>query len=728
MIRRNLLIFLVLLCAAPLWVQAATPEQMAHSVTIYRDNYGVPHVYGPTDASCVFGYIYAQAEDNFWQIEDSYLRALGRASEVYGAKTLEDDQMVRALEIPRLAKAEYDRSSPHAKEMLDATADGLNYFLQHNPQVKPRLLNKFEPWYLLAFNRYALYYQFIFRRSGVRPEEIKTVTEPQTASATPTGAAPSKTSSEATISGIEEYKAAASQQGSNMWAIGAAKSASGHAMLFINPHQPFFGTGQWHEGHVHSDEGWDMSGASFFGSSFPTLGHNQTLGWSHTVNAPDIVDVWEETFDKAGDPLAYRYDGAYRHATEWTDIIKVKIDAGLTERKFTFRKTHHGPIVAKRNGKWLSVRMAQFEEGGQVDEWYAMTKSHNLDEFKKAMSAVAIPMFNAVYADREGNIFYVYNGAVPRRAAQFDWSKPVDGSSSQTEWHGYHAFNELPQVTNPKSSFVQNCNSTPFTTTMFENPNASQYPNYMVGEGDTARARISRRILWNRDKFSFDDWARAGFDTYVIESETEIPELVKAWEKNKDAKVADAVAELQNWDHISRVNSVPMTLFMLWHEKQHGTAVVRSAKTQDPVQALEQVLDDLTKTFGTWQVAWGDLNRLERRQSGGEEPFRDDVKSLPVAGAPGDVGIVFNFYARPEKDQKRRYGVAGHSFISVVDFGPEIQARSILVFGENADPLSPHYFDQAELYAKQEFKPAYFSLDEIKSHAEKTYHPGEGSF
>jgi penicillin amidase len=716
MMRRNLLILLVVLWVVPVSVIASTPEQIAHSVTIYRDNYGVPHVFGPTDASCAFGYIYAQAEDNFWQIEDSYLRALGRASEVYGAKTLEDDELVRALEITRLAKAEYERSSLHTKEMLNATAEGLNYFLQRNPQVKPRLLTRFEPWYLLAFNRYALYYQFIFRGSGIRTEEIKTVTEPQAA-----GEAPANN----TLSEIDAFKFEASMQGSNMWAVTAAKSASGHAMLFINPHQPFFGTGQWYEGQVHSDQGWDMSGASFFGSSFPTIGHNEFLGWSHTVNAPDIVDVWEETFDKADDPLAYRYDGAYRHAVEWTDTVKIKTDSGFSERKFTFRKTHHGPIVAKRNGKWLAVKMAKFEEGGQVDEWYAMTKSRNLDEFKKAMSAVAVPMFNAVYADRQGNIFYVYNGAVPKRDVKFDWSKPVDGSTSQTEWQGYHAFNELPQVTNPKSGFVQNCNSTPFLTTMFENPDASQYPKYMVGEGDTARAQISRRILWNKDKFTFDEWARAGFDTYVIQSETEIPELVKAWEKNKVARVADAVAELQNWDHISRTSSVPMTLFVLWHEKQYGSPFVR-AKAQDPVQSLEQVLDDLTAKFGNWQVAWGDLNRLERRQSGGEEPFRDDVKSLPVAGAPGGVGIVFNFYARPEKDQKRRYGVAGHSFISVVEFGSEVQARSILVFGENSDPSSPHYFDQSELYAKQEFKPAYFRLDEIKSHAERTYHPGEG--
>jgi penicillin amidase len=719
MIRRHILLTLALVCAASVWLHAADLEQIARSVTIYRDNYGVPHVYGPTDASCAFGYIYASAEDNFWQIEDSYIRALGRASEIYGARTLEDDELVRALEIPQLAKAEYERSSPHSKELLQASADGLNYFLQRNPQVKPRLITKFEPWYVLAFNRYALYYQFIYRRSGLRTEEIKTVTEPQNAKVSGLRGGPAEDPA-------EEFKNLLVAQGSNMWAVTPAKSASGHALLFINPHQPFFGTGQWYEGHVHSDEGWDMSGASFFGSAFPTIGHNEFLGWSHTVNAPDILDVWEESFDKPSDPLAYRYDGGYRHATEWKDSIKIKTDNGLTERTFTFRKTHHGPVVAKRNGKWLTIKMAQFEEGGQVDEWYAMTKSRNLEEFKKAMSAVAVPMFNAMYADREGNIFYVYNGAVPRRSQKFDWSKPVDGSTSETEWHGYHAFSELPQMTNPKSGFLQNCNSTPFMTTIFDNPDPSAFPKYMIGEGDTARARVSRRILFNKDKFTWDEWAKAGFDTYVIQAETEIPELVKAWEKDHSAKAADAVAELQNWDHISRANSVPMTLFMLWHEKQYGTAVIRPDKTpQDPVRSMEQVIDELSATFGTWQVAWGDLNRLERRASSGEEPFSDELKSLPVAGAPGDVGIVFNFYARPEKKQKRRYGVAGHSFISVVDFGPAPKARSILVFGENSDPSSPHYFDQSELYARQEFKPAYFTLEEVKAHLEKTYHPGE---
>ncbi|HEY6273305.1 MAG TPA: acylase [Terriglobales bacterium] len=718
--RRTLSLLLAVLCVAPLLARAAGSEQIAKSITIYRDNYGVPHVYGPTDAACAFGYMYAQAEDNFWQIEDSYIRSLGRASEVYGAKTMEDDELVRALEIPRLAQQEYEHLPAGTRSVMDGATEGLNYFLAHNPQVKPRLLTHFEPWYGLAFNRYALYFQFIYRRSGLRTEEIKGVVEPQAAQ--PSAAIPAQRDDQASAI---DYKTAAETQGSNMWAVMPAKSRDGHALLFINPHQPFFGTGQWYEGQVHSDEGWDMSGASFFGSALPTIGHNEYLGWSHTVNAPDIVDVWEETFDKAGDPLAYRYDGGYRHATEWTDTIKVKTDSGMAPHKLTFRKTHHGPIVAVRDGKQLSIKMARFEEGGQLDEWYNMTRARNMVEFKKAMSATAVPMFNAVYADRDGNIFYVYNGAVPRRSPKFDWSKPVDGSTSETEWQGYHAFNELPQVTNPKSGWVQNCNSTPFLTTVFDNPDPAGFPKYMVGEGDTARARISRRILWNKDSFTFDEWAKAGFDTYVIQAESELADLARAWEKAPSQKVAEAYVELANWDHVSRTNSVPMTLFMLWHEKQYGTAVIRAGKKQEPVQALEQVIDDLNGTFGTWRVTWGDVNRLERRQSGGDEPFSDSVKSLPVAGAPGDVGIVFNFYARPEKDQKRRYGVAGHSFISVVDFGPQVEARSIMVFGENSDPASPHYFDQSELYAKQEFKPAYFSLAEIKAHAERTYHPGE---
>jgi penicillin amidase len=708
-------------------------EALARSVTIYRDEYGVPHIYGPTDASCVFGYLYAQAEDNFWQIEDSYIRSLGRACEVYGERTLNDDLLNRALEIPRLAREEYARSSARTKELCDAAAEGLNFFLAENPSVKPRLITHFEPWYMFAFNRFALYQLFIFGKSGLKVNEIRTAVAQVDRDGTSIPATSNSSGNDEEAAGtVEQIEGLEPAIGSNMWAIVPGKTDTGHAMLFINPHQPFFGPGQWYEGHVHSEEGWDMTGASFFGSGFPTIGHNQYLGWSHTVNDPDITDLYAEKFDDPSNPVAYRYGSGHRTATEWTDTINVKTASGMEGRTFKFRKTHHGPVVAIRNGQPLALRMARLEEGGMIDEWYAMSRSRSMTEFKSALSRGAIPMFNAIYADRDGNIFYIYNGAVPRRSEKFDWTRAVDGSDPATEWQGYHAMAELPQLTNPGTGFVQNCNQTPFTTTSDGNPEKGRYPSYMVRESDNARARISRRILSGNNKFTFDDWTRAGLDTHVIESETAIPGLVSEVEKLKQkdearaAKLAPAIAELQSWNHISSIDSKGMTLFALWFER---LARLRAAGTRDEwlqSTALEQVMADLQQQFGSWQVAWGEVNRLQRIQSGGElEAFSDQRPSLPIAGAPGWVGIVNNFYTRSEKGLKRRYGVAGTSFVSVVEFGPRVRARSLLVFGEDADPKSDHYFDQAHLYSKLQFKPAWYYLDDVKAHSRQIYHPGE---
>jgi len=709
----------------------ARAEKIARSVTIYRDSYGVPHVYGPTDASCVFGYIYSQAEDNFWQIEDTFIRALGRASEVYGDRTLADDMLNRALEIPRLAKAEYDRVTGRERELSEALADGLNYFLARNPQVKPRLIAQFEPWQTFATTRFLVYQQFIYGKSGLRVDEIKTAVQALDSGGVPASTTGSINDSDIPIVGLDEQESEPIV-GSNMWAVTPSKSASGHALLFINPHQPFFGPGQWYEGHVHSDEGWNLSGASFFGSPHPTIGHNEYLGWSHTVNDPDIVDVFIEKFDDAKNPLAYRYGDGSRTATEWNDTIGVKTVKGVEPRSFKFRKTHHGPIVAVREGKPLSIKLAKLEAGGSGYQRYLMGKAKSLAEFKTAVSGGAVPMFNVMYADRDGNIFYAYNGAVPRRSTKFDWSKPVDGSNAAAEWQGYHSFDELPQLTNPKTGFMQNCNQTPFTTTTDGNPVKESFPAYMTRESDNARARISRRILSTNQKFTFDDWARAGLDTTVIESETQIPQLAGEWEKLKAtdaaraAKLADAIAELKSWDHVSTIDSKAMTLFALWFERNGRLQAQRVKDDWLKIRALEEVVADLNRDFGTWRVAWGEVNRLQRIQSGGElEKFSDERPSLPIAGAPGPVGIVNNFYTRPVEGQKRRYGVAGTSFVSVVEFGPKVQARSLLVFGQSADPKSAYHFDQAQLYSKKQFKPAWFTLPEIKANSKRVYHPGE---
>jgi acyl-homoserine-lactone acylase len=687
---------------------------MERSVTIYRDTYGVPHVYGPTDASVVFGLAYAQAEDNFDHLEDNFIRALGRAAEVHGEAALKDDQLALALEIPRLAREEYERASPRMRPLYDAYAAGLSFFLARHAEVKPRLLQRFEPWYPLALLRFKYHQGEFIGYSGLDAKDLRV---------------------------LVAEKPAEQPQGSNAWAVGPGKSATGRPMLLINPHISFFGVAQYYEAHIHSDEGWNFSGVGRYGLPFPYMGHNEALGWTHTDNYPDMGDLYVEAFDDPAHPLAYRYGTAHRTAVQWTEEVRVKTAGGLETRRFTFRKTHHGPILSEQEGKPVAIRLAKLEEGGWLDQVYEMTRARSLAEFKTALRRVAIPYMNVTYADRDGNIFYAYNGAVPRRATKFDWRRPVDGSDPETEWQGYHSFEELPQLTNPASGFVQNCNSTPFTTTSAGNLDPAGYPKYMVGpEPDTPRAQVSRRVLAGQEKLTFEEWARAAVDTRVLEAEKRLPGLAAEWERLRqtDAARADALgplmAELRAWDRVGRTDSVAMTLFMSWLPRLQRLSGPSGAATEPwlSIRALEEARQELERDWGTWRVAWGEINRLQRTHWSGDEPFSDARPSLPVPGAPGWAGIVFNFYpARADghpgvaAGSKRRYGASGNSYVSVVELGPAVRARSVVYFGQSGDPRSPHYFDQAPLYARGELRPAWFTLEEIKANLERAYHPGE---
>jgi acyl-homoserine lactone acylase PvdQ len=721
---------------------------LAKTVSIYRDTFGVPHVYAPTDTACVFGFSYAQAEDYFWQVEDNYLRSLGRAAEVYGEKSLPDDLVNRALEITRLSRAEYENASPKTKSICQAMADGLNYYLAVNPQVRPRLITRFEPWYPLAFGRYVLYQLFIYGRSGVHASEILSAVQEVRDNRVGAVAFPEHLRAELAAAETDR-QSMAEHVGSNMWAVRGDKLVSGKALMFINPHQPFFGPGQWYEGHLKSDEGWNLLGACFFGSPFPTLGYNGNIAWSHTVNNPDIVDLYSITFDDKSNPLSYRYGEGSRQASAWTEDVVVKADPGPVTRRFRFTKTLQGPIVAIKDGKPLAIRLAKLESGALIDQSYAMGRAKNVAEFKEAMRPCNLPMFNAMVADTGGNIFYVYNGAVPKRSPKFDWTKPVDGSNPETEWQGYLGFDELPQLENPKCGFLQNCNQSPFSTTpaakelgageVDENPKVSEFPAYMLAtepERDNARSQISRRILHSTTKFAYDDWTRDGFNTKILEAERHVPNLVKEWgdlkatEPARAARIAEPVELLKRWDYTSALDSIAMTLFAETYDRAMKLVAERDILNRPRIRALEATLVDLEKTHGTWKVPWGEVNRLQRIHGSqvdmrGQGAFRDDQPSLPVAGAPGSLGVVFNFYALPQAGQKRRYGVAGHSFVAAVELGEQVQAKTILQFGESGHPGSPHWFDQAALYAKKQFKPSYFTRADVEANSERHYHPGE---
>ncbi len=708
MTARLALFALLLGGAQSVFAQAAGPladrhEALARSVTIYRDTWGVPHIYGPTDESVVFGAAYAQAEDNFWQVEDNFIRSLGRASELYGEETFLDDYLARALEIPRRSITEYERASERMRALYDAYAAGLNYYLATHPKIRPRLLDRIEPWYTLALIRFKYHHNEYIGYAGLRRAGTRLLLERER------GERPT---------------------GSNQWAIGPARSASGHAMLLINPHVPFFGLSQYTEVHLHSDEGLVFSGLSRFGFMLPYMGNNEHHGWAYTDNYSDIGDVYILHFDDSSRPLRYRYGDGYREATAWEEVIGVKAgDGGLERRTFTMRKSHHGPIIAVDDqGRPLAVRLTKLDEGGWFEQWYEMIRARSLDEFRAALSRLAVPYMNTLYADRDGNIYYVYNAAVPRRSPGYDWAQPVDGSDPNAEWDGYHTLDELPQVLNPASGYLQNCNSSPFTVTTGLVPDREAYPPYLVGsESDNWRARSSRRLLESRERFTFDEFATTVLDTRLLAADSLVPEIVREWrdlqstDLSRAARLREPVRTLEDWDHVSAIDSWATTLFVLWAER-YGDEGGRARWSR--LVALEYVLEELQTAWGTWRVPWGELNRMQRPAASGLEPFSDTLPSLPVAGAPGYLGSVFTFHTRRANGGRRRYGVHGNSFVKVIEFGPEVRARSILTFGQNSDPASPHYFDQAPVYSRKQFKPAWFGLDEIRANAERAYQPG----
>ncbi len=720
-------------------------QALADAVTIYRDEFGVPHIYGPTDESVVFGAAYAQAEDNWWQVEDNFVRSLGRGSELYGQETLLDDYLARALEIPRLSLAEYERAPAEMRALYDAYAAGFNFFLESRPDVERRLLDRVEPWHTLALIRFKYHHNEYIGYAGLRREDSQEVLngnrvrdEIRTEAGGTSSALPSLAFRNAPAVGGER------PVGSNEWALAGSRTASGYPMLLINPHVPFFGLSQYTEVHLESEEGLVFSGLSRFGFMLPYMGHNERLGWAYTDNYSDIGDLYLEWIDWADS--TYRYGDETRELAVWVDTIGVREGDRVEPRAYRFYKTHHGPILGVRGPddgppevagftaplRPLAVRLTKLEEGEWYRQWYEMMRARSLDEWRTAVARLAVPYMNTMYADADGNILYIYNAAIPRRSPDYDWSRPVDGSDPGTEWDGYHALDELPQFLNPETGYLQNTNSNPFTATEGLADTRDQLPPYLVGrETDNARARSSRRLLADLRDATLADFERAALDTRLFAAEEMLAELfaevarLEEEDPDRAAPLREPVEALRAWDGVSAIESEATTLFVSWAERWDGASRGEPVEWA-AVRALERALTALERDWGSWRVAWGEANRVQRPDASGRVPFDDARPSLPVPGAPGWLGSVFTFHTRRAPAGKRGYGVHGNSFVKVVELGPQIRARSVLTFGQSGHPQSPHYFDQAPIYAAPGLKPAWFARDSVEAHAARVYSPGRG--
>ncbi|MBI4892338.1 MAG: penicillin acylase family protein [Acidobacteria bacterium] len=631
-------------------------------VRVQRDSYGVPHISAPTDAGAVYGLMYAQAEDNFGQIQSDFTRALGRAAEFEGPSQLINDLLHRAFEIDRLARQEYARMAPAARSLCDAHAAALNQYMADHPQGQPYPISRFEPWHILAM-------QLSSGLSGA--VSSGKFTRAEIAAAYPALAPWLSRPAPAAVAPNED-------EGSNMWALAPARSRNGRALLLINPHVGFFGGGQRYEAHLNSKQGLRVSGFAILGTPYIRSGWTPTHGWSHTNNYADTVDVWREAPDAQFSP--------------WQDTLRIKSSGSVETVTVQFRKTIRGPVIALRNGAPHTARIAGHDRGGILEQRVALARARSLKEFQAALALRAFTGSNTIYADNKGNIFYLHGCLIPKRAPGVDPASILEGQNPAHQWQGYHEISELPQFLNPPSGYLQNCNSTPFGAA--GDPPATPpagFPAYLAPEADGLRARNSRRILSAAQRADFEQWSTMALDTSVYSAADDLKRLPA----QGPPELQPLLDELHHWNRVSAIDSVAMTLYTRWAR----------LKAQDPLAALAQVRAELEKLHGTWRVPYGSITRLQRiHTSGTQEQFGKDKPSLPVAGGSGTLGMLFVFNTRQPAADGIGYGISGNTYVAVVEFGSKPKARSLLVFGQSADPKSPHYFDQAPLYSEKRFK------------------------
>lgn len=718
------LLMLLSCCAACLAAPtgAATCAPQARRVTITRDDWGIAHVTGATDADAVFGMIYAQAEDDFNRIETNYLVSLGRLAEAQGESALWQDLRQRLFIDPATLKADYASSPPWLVSLMQAWAGGLNCYLATHPETHPRVLTRFEPWMALSFSE------------GSIGGDIERVSLPALQAF--------YAGKPAATAALEPPGLWREEQGSNGFAIAPSHTAAGHALLLINPHTSFFFRSELQ---MTSAQGLDAYGAVTWGQFFIYQGFNEHAGWMHTSSGVDNVDEFAETIVKAPDgTLRYRYGKRLLPVTTRQVTLAYRTAGGtLAERTFTTYATHHGPIVSRADGKWIAFALMN-RPVQALEQSFLRTKTHDYLSFIRVAELKANSSNNTIFADSKGEIAYLHPQFVPRRDDRFDYTQPVDGSNPATDWHGLHDLDSLPHVVNPANGWVMNTNDAPWTAAGADSPRKSRYPRYMDRVGENARGPHAIRVLTARRDFTLKSLVAAAFDPYLTAFARMIPPLVRAYGRlpagdKARAQLAGPVALLKAWDDRWSLKSTETSLAVFWGEAlwARSRAAARAAHISewdylsdhasdaDRLAALSEAVDRLTHDFGGWRVPWGEINRFQRNDGAIVQTFDDAKPSIPVPFTYSEWGSLASFHARRYPGTKRYYGTSGNSFVAVVEFGPRVKALAVSTGGESGHPGSKHFMDQAQRYADGNLRPVYFYPDELAGHIESSYHPGQ---
>jgi acyl-homoserine-lactone acylase len=713
-------------------------QNQAKNVTIIRDNWGIAHVYGKTDADAVFGFLYAQCEDDFKRVEMNYIEKLGRLSEIKGETALYDDLQIRLMIDSAGAIADYKKAEPWLKALLNAYADGINYYLYKHVEIKPLIIQKFKPWYPLLWTDGSI---GAISTADISISELKAFYAKQL-----------KTQNKTTENYLGESRSLKTynkptdyeQTGSNGFAISPQNTESGYAILYINPHTTFY---YRPEIHMVSEQGLNAYGAVTWGQIFVYQGFNQYCGWMHTSSNVDVADTYSEKITNKNGKYFYEYDKLQKPVIEKKIPIKYLEDGILKTKIFTGFYTNHGPIMAVREGNWVSLKSKNRSMGSLIQSWMR-TKAKGFEEYKKVMDLKENTSNNTVFADNKGNIAYWHGNFVPIRDKTFNWGKDVDGSTSKTAWKGLHNVSETVHIYNPANGWIQNCNSTPFTVSGNFSPKKADYPNYMAPDGENFRGINAVRVLDVEKKFTIDKIIKTGYDNYLSAFEILVPALIKRYDqtiKPSDSlylALIEPINELRKWDYRTTESSIASTLAIEWAYKLNPAiqklyidegeadqvAVTKAfADTSNAnafIYPFYNSIKELNQKWGRWQIPWGEMNRFQRVNGDIAQNHDDSKMSLPMGYASALWGSLPSFNSRHIIGQNKRYGFNGNSFVCAVEFGKKVKAKSILAGGNSGNTNSKHLIDQAEMYTKGQFKDVLFYKEDVLKNMERQYHPG----
>ena len=683
---------LALLCL--LFSNCNTQEKA--ETTLTWDTWGVPHIESDNIQDLFYTQGYAQMQSHANLILELYGTSRGRASEYWGKGKLQNDMLVHTLGLPELADEWEMQQDPEVKTIYEAFVKGMNAYAEAHPEAIDDKNKVILPVTTKDVNLHIMYVVFTRFIGG------------------------------GDLGRVQQWP----DMGSNAYAIAPERSASGNAMLVQNPHLPWWGEFIFWESQL-TLKGKRMYGANLVGFPGIAIGFNEHLGWSHTNNTIDNADTYELELKDGG----YLLDGERKDFETSSKTIKIKQnDSTWVDHSFPVMKTMHGPVVNKTDDKVLAIRMVGFDQPNMSLQWWRMINSTNFDEFENALKMAHIPFWNVMYADKEGNIFYLFNGLVPKRGekAWEYWNRIVPDGKSADIWTEVHEYADLPKVKNPANGWLQNANDPPWTSTIPITLNPDDYPGYMSPRSMSFRPQRSARMLLEDESITFDELIDYKLSTRLELADRILDDLFVAIDASGSKKAKEAKIVLENWDRESNADSKGMLLFYNWAQKfgvwnpsnyakpwnmeEPNTTPDGLANPEKAVQLLEKAAIEVETKFGSMDAPWGDYYRINY-----------NGKDLPANGIDGSMGV-YRVAWPGGGDENHMYVGGGDSWVGIIEFGDEIKANVLLSYGNSTQKDSENNGDQLELFSKKELREAWFTKEQLKANTKSVLVLKDGAF